>query len=211
MAAPRIRATRAIVITCRKKIKKTIRPSAPSDFRMAMSKRLRSRKADTASLAPTPPTPSAVSPTKVKNIPTCSTKRRMPGAASLRSRICQPGVRKSARGVGTRSSRSWRLFFCLWRERHAIGVIDQAAGLLQAGARPAPWMEIRMCGPSEKPVEMRSGSLLSTAIRRKVALPSRNRSPRLTWRRSSKVCSAAAPHTPSSSQWTAYRPGSGLA
>jgi hypothetical protein len=88
-------AATATVITCRKNTRKTKPPLAPSDLRMAMSLRLRSRKAVIAWPAPTPPTPSATSPTRVRNMVSCSTKRRMPGAASVRSRIFQPELGNS--------------------------------------------------------------------------------------------------------------------
>ena len=147
-----------------------------------MSKRLRSRKADTASLAPTPPTPSAVSPTRVRNIVTCSTKRRMPGAASLRSRISQPASGKACAASALKPS-----MVAPRREGDAIGVIDQAAGLYQAGA----WQRLAWRSAHAAPAKSRwrcgRAHCSAAAMMRKVASPMRIRSPRLTCSRSSKA------------------------
>ncbi len=77
-------------------MRKISAPSAPSALSVAISPRLRSRKAPMAWAAPTPPTARAVNPTSVRNIVTCSTNRFSPGAASRRSRICQPASAKRA-------------------------------------------------------------------------------------------------------------------
>ena len=62
-------------------------------FRVAITASLRSSQARTALLTPTPPTRSAVSPTRLRKEPSRSTIRWIPGAASSKVRTSQPPSR----------------------------------------------------------------------------------------------------------------------
>ena len=65
-------------------------PLAPSDLSVAITSRLRSRWLFTALATPTPPTRSAVSPTRVRNWVNRSMLRSSAGEALLRLRTSQP-------------------------------------------------------------------------------------------------------------------------
>ena len=88
----------------------------------------------------TPPTPSAASPTSVRNMVSCSTKRLMPGAASPRSRMFQPASGKRAlaasRKGGDAAARLHRVGGNVL-QRDAVGVIHQAFGRDQTGCGDA--------------------------------------------------------------------------
>ncbi len=68
--APATTASAAMVMIWMKNAAKISAPSAPRLLKIAISGRLRSRKAEIAWPAPTPPTARTVSPVRVRNIVT---------------------------------------------------------------------------------------------------------------------------------------------
>ena len=95
-----------------------------------MTSRLRSRWLFTALATPTPPTSSAVSPTRVRNCVKRSTLRSSAGEALVRVRISQPASGNCALAAATALRGVARAGL---RQSQAIVPAHQAAGLHQAG------------------------------------------------------------------------------
>ena len=122
----------ATSITSVRWIATTRPPVAPTAFIVAKSSFLASTKRRTALATPTPPTSSAVRPTRVRNWVKRSRLRWKPGAALARERISQPASRCSRRGGGEQRLERGVVGGGR-RQRDAVGPAHQAAGLEQAG------------------------------------------------------------------------------
>ena len=176
----------------------TVKPVAPSAFSVAMTSRRRSRWLLTALATPTPPTISAVRPTRVRNWVKRSTLRSSRGEALVRRADFPAGLGQLRAARRRRPpSRRRRLRRC----REAAGDSSSAP---RCRAAPDRWRAAppRSRGDAaQSRCRWRACRARRSARReaRSVREPIVMRAPGLRSSRASKAGSAAAPNTPSRS------------